>query len=109
MSASRRRAEGTGPKISAGGRGRHGDRASDSRGCRLQAAKGPLALVAASWSLPGKTMSVREQSRKPIRVLVVDDHPLLREGIAAVIGGERDIRLVTEARDGRQAGAAFRT
>ena len=34
---------------------------------------------------------------KKIRVLAVDDHPLLREGIAAVIDGEDDIELVAEA------------
>lgn len=33
----------------------------------------------------------------PIRVLVADDHPLLREGIAAVLAGQADIDLVGEA------------
>jgi DNA-binding NarL/FixJ family response regulator len=32
-----------------------------------------------------------------IRVLVVDDHPLLRSGIAAVVAGAQDIGLVAEA------------
>jgi DNA-binding NarL/FixJ family response regulator len=41
-------------------------------------------------------------------VLIVDDHPLLREGIAAVIGGEPDIVLVAEASNGREAVEAFR-
>lgn len=35
-----------------------------------------------------------------IRVLVADDHPLLREGIAAVIEGQHDMELVGEAEDG---------
>lgn len=39
----------------------------------------------------------------PIRLLVVDDHALLREGIAAVIEAHDDILLVGEAADGRQA------
>jgi DNA-binding NarL/FixJ family response regulator len=43
-----------------------------------------------------------------IRVLAVDDHPLLLEGIAAVIQGEDDIELVGEASDGFEAMERFR-
>src|ERR1700683_785643 len=46
---------------------------------------------------------------KKIRVLAVDDHPLLREGIAAVIDGEDDIELVAEATTGQEAIELFRT
>ena len=38
-----------------------------------------------------------------IRVLAVDDHPLLRDGIAAVVESQRDMRLVAEATNGREA------
>ncbi|HVH33542.1 response regulator [Tahibacter sp. UC22_41] len=41
-------------------------------------------------------------------MLVVDDHPLLREGIAGVLEGEDDLQLVAEAADGDEAVAAFR-
>ena len=40
---------------------------------------------------------------QPIRVLVVDDHPLLREGLAAVLEHCPDVELVAEAGDGAQA------
>jgi DNA-binding NarL/FixJ family response regulator len=43
-----------------------------------------------------------------IKVLAVDDHPLLREGIAAVIEGEEDIELVAEAASGQEAIELFR-
>lgn len=43
-----------------------------------------------------------------ITVLTVDDHPLLRSGIAAVIQGEDDILLVGEATNGREAIEAYR-
>lgn len=46
---------------------------------------------------------------KPIRILTVDDHPLLREGIAGVIAGEPDMLLVAEASNGIEAIEAFRT
>jgi DNA-binding NarL/FixJ family response regulator len=43
-----------------------------------------------------------------IKVLIVDDHPLLREGLAAVIAGEPDMTIVAEACDGREAIECFR-
>lgn len=45
----------------------------------------------------------------PIRILSVDDHPMLREGIAAVLAGEPDMMLVGEASNGREAIEQFRT
>lgn len=43
-----------------------------------------------------------------IRVLCVDDHPLVRKGIAAILANESDIELVAEAADGREAVEVFR-
>lgn len=43
-----------------------------------------------------------------IRILAVDDHPLLRDGIAALVGGQEDMELVAEASNGREAVELFR-
>ena len=43
-----------------------------------------------------------------IRILTVDDHPMLREGIAAVLASEQDMTLVAEASNGREAVEQFR-
>jgi len=43
-----------------------------------------------------------------IRVLSVDDHALLREGIAALVNAEPDMKLVAEARNGQEAIEKFR-
>jgi DNA-binding NarL/FixJ family response regulator len=43
-----------------------------------------------------------------IRVLSVDDHPLLREGIAAMVNAESDMKLVAEATNGQEAIEKFR-
>jgi DNA-binding NarL/FixJ family response regulator len=44
----------------------------------------------------------------PIRVLCVDDHPLVRKGIASILANESDITLVGEADNGRDAVRLFR-
>jgi two-component system, NarL family, response regulator len=46
-------------------------------------------------------------SEPPIRLLVVDDHPMIRSGIAAVIADQPDMALVAEAGDGIEALAMF--
>ncbi|WP_239987375.1 response regulator [Sphingosinithalassobacter portus] len=43
-----------------------------------------------------------------IRIAVVDDHPLLREGVQAVIDGQADMTLVGEAGTGIEAIALYR-
>ncbi len=46
--------------------------------------------------------------RHPIRVLSVDDHPLFREGVAALLAGQSDLTLIGEASNGREAVDQFR-
>jgi DNA-binding NarL/FixJ family response regulator len=46
--------------------------------------------------------------RPPIRILSVDDHPLLREGVAALLASQPDMLLVGEASNGREAIEQFR-
>jgi len=45
----------------------------------------------------------------PIRILTVDDHALLREGIAALVNAESDMKLVAEATNGQEAIEKFRS
>ena len=45
----------------------------------------------------------------PIRILAVDDHPLVREGIAGLLGVQPDMTLVAKPADGREAIQQFRS
>ena len=40
---------------------------------------------------------------KEIRILIADDHPIVREGLAAILALQNDLKLVGEAQDGEEA------
>lgn len=48
------------------------------------------------------------KKKNPIRVMLVDDHPAFRKGMAALLESEPDLHVVAEAGDGRQATELFR-
>ncbi len=58
------------------------------------------------WTKTGEFMSA---GTAPIRILTVDDHPLLRAGIEALISSQADMRVVAECSNGRDAIHQFRT
>ncbi|MDZ8105612.1 MAG: response regulator transcription factor [Nostoc sp. DedQUE12a] len=47
-------------------------------------------------------------SQNPIRILIVDDHPVVRQGLAAMIDREPDMAVVGQVCNGCEAVAAFR-
>ena len=47
-------------------------------------------------------------SSDPIRILIADDHPLLREGIESLVGKQPDMTVVAEASTGKEAIELFR-
>ncbi len=48
------------------------------------------------------------KKKNPIRVMLVDDHPAFRKGLAALVESEADLTVVAETGDGRQAVELFR-
>jgi DNA-binding NarL/FixJ family response regulator len=49
-----------------------------------------------------------DTTTQTVRVLCVDDHPLVRKGIASILNNEPDMKLVAEAGNGRDAVAMFK-
>jgi DNA-binding NarL/FixJ family response regulator len=45
---------------------------------------------------------------QPIRILIVEDHPVFREGLTTIIGSQLDMLLVGQATNGVEAMTAFR-
>jgi DNA-binding NarL/FixJ family response regulator len=54
-------------------------------------------------------MAGKTTDDKPIRILIVDDHPLLRAGVAAVLANEAGMEIVAEAINGQEAVEQFRS
>ena len=40
---------------------------------------------------------------KPISVVIVDDHPVVRDGLSAMVSAEADIEVVAETGSGKEA------
>jgi DNA-binding NarL/FixJ family response regulator len=57
---------------------------------------------------PAKLSIKMARNRDAIRILIVDDHLVLREGVTSILGTEADIELVGAAADGKEAIEAFR-
>lgn len=53
-------------------------------------------------------MSLDFSPQRPIRILVVDDHPLMRDGIVSLVETEPDMKVVAQASNGIEAIECFR-
>jgi DNA-binding NarL/FixJ family response regulator len=53
-------------------------------------------------------MSFNSPENEPIRIMVVDDHPLVREGMTRVVTSQPDMQLVAEASNGQEAVDLYR-
>jgi DNA-binding NarL/FixJ family response regulator len=47
-------------------------------------------------------------TEQPIRILIADDHPVVRQGLASLIESERGMTVVAQAKNGREAVELFR-
>ena len=75
----------------------------------LAGAPGCHGCLPSKTSAYGRRRRVMSGDSAPIRILAVDDHQLVREGIAGFLAVQPDMTLVAEAANGREAIQQFRT
>jgi DNA-binding NarL/FixJ family response regulator len=63
----------------------------------------------AAGYLQGRLDPAMSDGANSIRILAVDDHPVFRQGIAALLASQPDMDLVAEASNGREAVQQFRS
>lgn len=56
-----------------------------------------------TMQIESTNQQVSEQDTNRLRILIADDHPLVREGLAAIIGRQPDMQVVAQARNGGEA------
>jgi len=59
--------------------------------------------VRRTMQIESTNQQVSEQDTNRLRILIADDHPLVREGLAAIIGRQPDMQVVAQARNGGEA------
>jgi PAS domain S-box-containing protein len=63
-----------------------------------------IAVSPSSASSPGTSVATNKPVQTdPVRILMVDDHPLVRQGMRSIIDGLEGMQVVGEAADGREA------
>lgn len=71
-----------------------------------------IAMVGHRTNLPAMSPASKSRVKTPpaekIRVLIADDHVMVREGLAAMIGRQADMTVIGEAANGREAVALWR-
>src|SRR5258708_21013214 len=67
------------------------------RDCRLESHCWP------TWDVPTVMKPPSKPPTKVITVLIADDHPVVREGLAAIFKSQKDIKVVAEATNGEEA------
>jgi two-component system NarL family response regulator len=60
------------------------------------------------WRFPPGGKERAMDAEQPIRILIADDHPVVRQGLAAIIESERGMAVVAQAKNGREAVELFR-
>ena len=66
-----------------------------------------MTMMRQSYPRGESTKAIMNQT-SGVRVLIVDDYPLVREGLAAVLSNQKSIRVIAEASSGREAITLFR-